>query len=410
MKRILKGIWEYSAVFLRWLAVAAITGIAGGLVGVLFHFSVDYATETRLEHPWIIFLMPLGGILIVFLYKITKMSENGGTNNVINAAAGREKVPFRLAPLIFASTVITHLVGGSSGREGAALQLGGSIGCQVSRIFGKENKSKRIIIMCGMASVFSALFGTPITAAVFSIEVVNVGIMQYAALVPCLLSAAVAFWIAGLCGVQPVRFDVTVPGFEGIVFGKVILLAILCALLSIGFCMTMKYSGKLLKKGIKNDYLRAAVGGIAVIVMTMLVGAQTYNGAGMDIVGKAVGGEARWFDFLLKLLFTAITLGAGFKGGEIVPTFFVGATFGCVAGSLIGINAGFGAALGMVALFCGVVNCPIASCLLAVEVFGGEGIIWFAVASGISYMLSGYSGLYSSQKFEFSKLGTEKYE
>ncbi len=402
------GIGEYAAAFARWVAVAVITGIIGGLVGVLFHYSVDHATELRAENPWIIWFMPLGGVLIVFLYKITKMMQNGGTNNVIKSAADKERVPWRLAPLIFISTVITHLVGGSSGREGAALQLGGSIGEQVAKIFRKREAGRKVIVMCGMASVFSALFGTPVTAAVFALEVVNVGVMQYSGLVPCMLSSVTAFWVACLCRVEPVRFGVSIPNFAVDTTGKVIVLAILGALCSILFCVVIKSIGRLMKAKIKNDYIRAVTGGFMIIALTFIVGNQSYNGAGMDIVAKALGGNARWFDFLLKLIFTAITLGAGFKGGEIVPTFFVGATFGCVMGSVLGIDAGFAAAIGMVALFCGVVNCPIASCLLAVELFGGEGIIYFALISVISYMLSGYYGLYSSQHFEFSKLIPER--
>lgn len=401
-------IGEYIAVFARWLAVSAVTGIIGGLVGVLFHYSVDHATELRLKNPWIILLMPIAGLLIVFMYKATDMMQNGGTNNVIKSVADKERVPFKLAPLIFVSTVITHFVGGSSGREGAALQLGGSIGEQVSRVFRQEKKSRTVIVMCGMASVFSALFGTPVTAAFFAIEVANIGVMQYSGLVPCMLSSVTAFWVACICGVEPVRFSVSVPDFAAVTAAKMVVFAIFCAICSILFCTVMKKTGRLMKSRIKNDYIRAVIGGFAVIVLTMLVGNQNYNGAGMDIVEKALGGEARWFDFILKLIFTAITLGAGFRGGEIVPTFFVGATFGCVLGSVLGIDAGFGAAIGMIGLFCGVVNCPIASCLLAVEIFGGGGIIYFAIAAVISYMMSGYYGLYSSQHFEFSKLGTDR--
>ncbi len=405
---ILKNTRDYTVTFIKWIVVSVVTGALGGVVGVLFHKGLDYAAETRQANPWFVWLLPVCGLLIVFLYKITKMWENGGTNNVINSVAEKEKVPFRLAPLIFIGTVLTHLFGGSSGREGAALQLGGSIGEQVSKLFRQGKKSRTIILMCGMASVFSALFGIPITAAVFSIEVVNVGVMHYAGLVPCVLSSVVAFGIAELCGVEAVRFAVTAPEFDAFLTGKIILLAVLFAIVSIMFCVVMKNTGRLMKRGIKNDYLRAIVGGAIIVLLTLAVGNQNYNGAGMDIVTRAIGGNANWYDFLLKLIFTAITLAAGFKGGEIVPTFFVGATFGCVMGSVLGIDAGFAAALGMVGVFSGVVNCPIASCLLAVELFGGEGIIYFAIISVISFMLSGYFGLYSSQHFEFSKLGTDR--
>ena len=408
IKRKFKSAMNYVRTFIKWLVISVVTGAVGGLVGTLFHISIDSVTELRGENPWILFFMPIGGLIIVFLYKVTKMWDNGGTNNVINSVKEKENVPFKLAPLIFISTVITHLVGGSSGREGAALQLGGSIGAQSAKIFRQDKMNENIVIMCGMSSVFSALFGTPITATVFAIEVISVGIMYYAGLVPCIFSALTAYVIAKYFGVTPVHFTVSgIPpiGFSAVI--RIIILAALCAVVSIIFCVSMRKTALFGKKLIKNDYLRAVCGGILVILLTLLVGTYDYNGAGMNIVQKAIDGKANWYDFILKIIFTAVTLAAGFKGGEIVPTFFVGATFGCVCGSLLGLDPGFSAALGLTTLFCGVVNCPFAAFLLAIEIFGADGIIYYAMVSGIGYMLSGYYGLYSSQKIVYSKLRAE---
>ena len=408
IKRKFKSAMNYVRTFIKWLVISVVTGAVGGLVGTLFHISIDSVTELRGENPWILFFMPIGGLIIVFLYKVTKMWDNGGTNNVINSVKEKENVPFKLAPLIFISTVITHLVGGSSGREGAALQLGGSIGAQSAKIFRQDKMNENIVIMCGMSSVFSALFGTPITATVFAIEVISVGIMYYAGLVPCIFSALTAYVIAKYFGVTPVQFTVSgIPplGFSAVI--RIIILAALCAVVSIIFCVSMRKTALFGKKLIKNDYLRAVCGGILVILLTLLVGTYDYNGAGMNIVQKAIDGKANWYDFILKIIFTAVTLAAGFKGGEIVPTFFVGATFGCVCGSLLGLDPGFSAALGLTTLFCGVVNCPFAAFLLAIEIFGADGIIYYAMVSGIGYMLSGYYGLYSSQKIVYSKLRAE---
>lgn len=408
IKRKFKSALNYVRTFIKWLVISVVTGAVGGLVGTLFHISIDSVTELRTQNPWILFFMPIGGLIIVFLYKVTKMWDNGGTNNIINSVKEKETVPFKLAPLIFVSTVITHLVGGSSGREGAALQLGGSIGAQSAKIFRQDKMNENIVIMCGMSSVFSALFGTPITATVFAIEVISVGVMYYAGLVPCIFSALTAYVIAKYFGVNPVQF--TVPGIPPLEFFtviKIIILSALCAVVSIIFCVSMKKAAHFGKIIIKNDYLRAVCGGIIIILLTLLVGTYDYNGAGMNIVQKAIGGTANRYDFILKIIFTAITLAAGFKGGEIVPTFFVGATFGCICGELLGLDPGFSASLGLTALFCGVVNCPFAAFLLAVEIFGGSGIIYYAMASGISYMLSGYYGLYSSQKIVYSKLRAE---
>lgn len=231
--------------------------------------------------------------------------------------------------------------------------------------------------------------------------------MHYSALVPCMFAAFVASGITRRLGAQPVRFDIpSMPEMTAVAMAKTGLLAALCAGLAILFCLAMKETGKLLRRFLKNDYIRAAAGGILIIILTIICGTSDYNGAGMDVVARAISGQAAAFAFILKIIFTAITIESGFKGGEIVPAFFVGATFGCVAGKVIGLNAGFSAAVGMVAMFCGVVNCPVASIMLGIEVFGGQSAGFIALACAISYMLSGYFGLYGTQKFVFSKLKT----
>lgn len=402
---ILKTALSYFKTLFKWLIVSTIVGLAGGLVGSAFHICVDLATETRTANPWIIWFLPLGGVLITALYNIFKFKGKLDTNRVLDAAREDEKVPLVMAPLIFISTVITHLFGGSAGREGAALQLGGSLGYNIARLFRLGKDDIHIIVMSGMSGVFSALFGTPLAAAFFSLEVIRVGIIHYAGIVPCVISASTAYLVTKIFGVIPVRFENVV--FESLGVSlviKVIVLALLCAFVSILFCKTIKKTESVFEKFISNPYLRAFVGGGLILGLTYLVGSYEYNGAGMDIISRAINGEARYEAFLLKILFTAITIAAGFKGGEIVPTFFIGSTFGCVAGSLLGLNPGFAASIGFIALFCGVVNCPITSILLSIEIFGSEGALLFAIATGISYMMSGYFGLYKSQKIAYSKL------
>jgi len=268
--------------------------------------------------------------------------------------------------------------------------------------------NRNIVVMCGMSGLFAALFGTPVTATVFVIEVVSVGIMYYSGLVPCIVSSLVAYSIAGMAGITPVSFKInSIPAIELLTAIKISILALVCAIVSIVFCVVMKKTAKFMKKTFKNPYIRIVSGSFIVIFLTLLVGTYDYNGAGMNIVAKAIEGNANRYDFILKLIFTAVTIGVGFKGGEIVPTFFVGATFGCVFGGFLGLDAGFSAALGLIALFCGVVNCPLASIVLAIELFGSDGIIYYALVSGISYMMSGYFGLYSSQNIMYSKLRAE---
>ncbi len=410
MKVMVNQSFRYLKNLIKWLLLSTIVGVIGGVIGSIFHLTVDFVTEFRHQNSWVIFLLPVGGVLIAGMYRIFQSKGKLDTNRILEAVKTKEKVPLILTPLIFISTVLTHFLGGSAGREGAALQLGGSIGYNIGKLFRLNTGDTHIIVMSGMSAVFAALFGTPITATFFALEVVKVGVINYAGLVSCTLSAIVAYAISLVFGVQPVRFlDISIPENSLLLLGKVIVLALLCAMASIVFCVAVQKCERYGKKLLPNRYLRGLVGGAILILLTLSAGCYDYNGAGMDVIANAMGGQAKPEAFLLKIIFTAITIAAGFKGGEIVPTFFVGATFGYVAGDFLGLDPGFSAAIGFVALFCGVVNCPIASLLLSIEVFGTQGLLTFAVACGISYMMSGYFGLYKSQEIVYSKLSEKEH-
>lgn len=313
-----------------------------------------------------------------------------------------------LVPAIFISTTITHLFGGSAGREGAALQIGGSLGCYIGRAFHLDDKDMRLATLCGMSAVFAALFGTPLTATLFALEVISVGVIYYSALVPCIVASLFALEMANIFGIAPTHFDVVIEPISELMLLKVSVLAIVCSLMSTVFCLSMHKTEHLFAKLIKNPYLRIAAGGALVVLITAILGTGDYNGAGMNIIKRAIEeGQAKPDAFFWKLILTAITIGCGFKGGEVVPTFFIGATLGCVLGSLLGIPTGFAAALGLICVFCGAVNCPVASIVLSIELFGSTDLVYFALACGIAYMLSGYFGLYSSQKIMYSKLKAE---
>ena len=351
-------------------------------------------------------LLPAAGLLIVFLYRAGGIKHDKGTNLVIGSIRNPEyNVPFRMAPLIFITTVITHLFGGSAGREGAALQIGGSLGASIGKLIKMDDSDKHIMTLCGMSAVFAALFGTPVTAALFSVEVISIGILYYSALVPCILSATISYAITEKFHITPTYFILNqVPEMSLATGIRVIILSVAAAVLSILFCMSMQVIGKTFKKYLKNQYLRILVGGVLLVLLTLAVRCNDYNGAGMNIIEQAIHGTAKPEAFILKLLFTCITIGCGFRGGEIVPSFFIGATFGCTLGGWIGLDPGFGAAMGLVCLFCGVVNCPLASLVLSIELFGASGILLFAIGCSVSYMLSGYYSLYSEQKIIYSKL------
>lgn len=406
LRKYLERIGLYADAMLKWLVIGGLVGGVGGVVGALFHLGVSYATEVRLAHPWVLYLLPAGGLVIAGLYKLCKL-EGKGTNAVIESVHFGKEVPVLLVPLIFVSTVITHLCGGSAGREGAALQIGGGIGYRTGRLLHLGEKDLPLATLCGMSGVFSALFGTPLTATVFALEVISVGVLYYAGLVPCITAAMMGYLVSLWMGVPPTRFTVVMPALDGWTLLLVVVLAILCALVSILFCRGLHVTEHLAERLVKNSYLRAAAGGAVIIALTLLLGTTDYNGAGMDVISRALTGEASGWAWLLKLLFTAVTIGCGFKGGEVVPSFFVGATFGCAAGALLGLPPGFAAAIGLVAVFCGAVNCPIASVVLSVELFGADAMLYFAIACAISYVLSGYCGLYSSQTILYSKLRAE---
>ncbi len=390
----------------QWVLLAGLAGGACGLAGAAFTWCVAQATALRGAHPWLLFCMPLAGLAIVWSYRAAGMENDSGTNQIIASVRGGERPPVRLAPLIFFGSVLTHLTGGSAGREGAALQIGGSISAGIGRLLRLGDRNTNTIIQCGMAGLFSALFGTPVTATVFAMEVVNVGHFRYAALFPCLLSALVANAIPRALGLPAEAYRLSgLPELGVVPMLRCGALAVLAALVSILFCVLMHEAGHLYKKYIPNQYVRSLAGAALVIVLTPIEGSGDYNGAGGHIIELAVEGQVHvpWA-FALKMLFTALTLGAGFRGGEIVPTLFIGSTFGCAAAPLLGLDPAFGAAVSMVALFCGVVNCPMASMFLAIELFGGGGLLFFALACALSFLVSGRYSLYSSQNIVYSKL------
>ncbi len=404
----IKSLGENLIFFVKWVLLATGVGIITGMLGAGFYHCLMGATDFRQEHPILILGLPLGGLLIVFLYHVFGREHDRGTNTVIAAVRQEDTISWKMAPLIFIGTIITHFFGGSAGREGAALQMGGSIGNGIAKALKMDKKSITMMIMCGMSGMFAALFGTPMASAVFAMEMVSVGILYYAALVPCVVSSLVAAEVAKALGGHAEHFTVlNMPELTFTSTWKIVVLAMLCAGLSVVFCTVLQKSEKIIEGRIKSPYMRVVVAAVLIIVITALIGTDDYMGAGVHVIERAMTGEVRPEAFLLKMLLTALTLGAGFKGGEIVPTLFIGSTFGCVIGQLLGISPSLCAAVGMVALFCGVTNSPIASLLLSLEMFGMDVWPYMLLAVAISYMLSGYKSLYKSQKIVYSKMSPE---
>ena len=382
----------------KWLLISVLIGAIGGILGSVFHHCIEIVTHTREKQSWLILFLPLAGLVITALYNPFRSKGALNTNRILSSVEADDDVPIILSPLIFVGTLITHLFGGSAGREGAALQLGGSIGYNIGRLIKLDKNEMRTIVMAGMSSFFSAMFGAPLTAAIFSLEVIKAKNTHRRSLLPCIISSVTAYIIARFVGAEGIRFSVEIVGISWVVIAKIAILAGLCALVSIVFCLAIKYISLYAKKLINNDYIKAVVGGAIIICFTLILRTTDYNGAGMSVIERAMKGEASYEAFALKIIFTAVTIAAGFKGGEIVPVLFVGSTFGCAFGGLLGIDPSFAASLGFVALFSGVVKCPLASVALAVEVFGGRGVLLYALACVEAYFLSGKFSIYEHKE------------
>ncbi len=409
----IKTLYHKFLINLKWMFFGALCGVVVGSVSSLFAKAISIVTSFRTIHPYIIFGLPLAGIFIVYYYHALGTNSPKGTNLVLDAIHNGQKVPLRMTPLIIVSTVVTHLFGGSVGREGAALQVGGSLGNALGRLVHFSEMDRRRTIMCGMSASFSALFGTPMAASVMAIEMSTVGIMYYSAFMPCVVAALTAHIVAGFInpGGEAVMTVTDITPFTAVTGGYTIVFALLCSLVAVLFCALLHSSKHLAQKTIKNPYMRAAVCGVIVIILTLMVGSQTYNGAGSDIIAACTTDSAFQivpYAFLLKMLFTAVTLSGGFQGGEIVPTLFVGTTYGHAIASIFGFSPMMGSALGATLVFCGVTNCPIASILIGFEMFGFNMSSYILLGVAITYLFSGNYGLYASQKIRYSKYDPER--
>ena len=375
-------------------------GILGGLVSSLFSLTLSLVTGLRAASPWVILLLPLGGIATIFLYRAFNMAEDGSTNRMILCLKDNREIRPIAAPLIFVSTAITHLFGGSAGKEGAAIQLGGAMASGVSGLFRLKDDERTVAIMSGMSAVFAGAFGTPFTATFFILEFKLGRKIASLAFLPCLISALTAKTVSSFMGVS--KETVPLSGVMPFSFGsatKVLVLSMGIYLLGNAMCFLFRSAKDFPKRLIPNPLFRSVLGAAILIVLTACVGDMRYNGSGIDMALSAVEGNAAWFDFILKILFTSVTLAAGFKGGEIVPTFCAGATFGCVFGSMLGLDAGFAAALGLTGLFCCAANSPVGAVFLGIELFGWAALPYFIMICILLWLLPLDNGLFENRFF-----------
>lgn len=380
--------------FLKLIPLSLLTGAAAGGLGALFSKLISFATYIREQNGWILFLLLLGGVLSVGLYKILKV-EGIGTNRIFEGYKQDSNIPIPLIPAIFFGTIITHLFGGSAGKEGAALQLGGGISSLLSKVFKLDNIMRRVLILCGMASFFSAVFGTPFGACIFALEVVAAGSGALLAFFPTLISSLLAYFISTPLGTHPESFSFTY-NFNIAEIWKVIIIAAVSAFVAFIFCKALHFGEKAAERSFKNPFIRILIGAMLIIILTIAVKNQTYNGGGMAFITRIFEtGKVNPEAFILKLVFTVITVSFGFKGGEIVPSFFIGAALGGMLAGVLNLSVPLGAAIGMAALFCAVTKCPLAAIVLSFELFGGShASIYIALAIIISFFLSGKTTLY----------------
>ncbi|WP_096201753.1 voltage-gated chloride channel family protein [Bacillus sp. FJAT-45350] len=389
----------------RWILWGSIIGLVIGSTTAFLLTTNDFLGEVREDNLWLICFLPLGGIVIGYIYmnygKNSGYDSAKGNNLVIEGVHNKAKVLRRMGPIVYLGTFITVLFGGSTGREGAAIQMGGSVAEAVNRFFKVNIFDKKILLMSGISAGFGAAFGTPITGAIFGMEMSALGKMKYEAFVPCLVSSFVGHYIATVAwGIEHEEFILqTVPELSLLVFIKVIILSIIFSLVSVLYCqlrhgiqrVSEKYSNK-------NHMLRAFVGGIIIVALTFIIGSTEYNGRSLDMLEHSFSENVPPFAFLAKLVLTAVTLGTGFVGGEAIPLFFIGATLGnTLYNTIFDLPLSFLAALGLIAIFCGGANTPIAAFLLSVEMFDGKGIEYFFVACLVSYIISGHHGLWPAQ-------------
>jgi H+/Cl- antiporter ClcA len=420
--RQLRAAWRWGGFLSWWLLRLLPMAMAVGSASAFFLWSLDHVTRLRFEHPWLLYLLPFGGLLVALMYQKVGGKSESGTNLLIDEIhEPGGGVPRRMAPLILLGTILTHLFGGSAGREGTAVQMGGSIASAFAKAFRVPPAALRILLMAGVAAGFGAVFGTPLAGAVFALEVLVIGRIRYDALLPCLLAALVGNWTCEAWGIVHTRYDVTfmrdvlIPSqgfhFDPWLLGKVVLASVAFGLCATTFARASHSLGRVIKQLCPNALLRPVIGGVAIVALVHLLGTREFLGLGVwspnpgDLTISSFfqpGNSVQWAWFW-KLLFTVITLSCGFKGGEVTPLFFIGAALGSALSGLMGAPSDLFAALGFVAVFAAAANTPLACALMGIELFGAQNAGYLAIACFVAYACSGHTGIYKSQRLEVPK-------
>jgi H+/Cl- antiporter ClcA len=407
----------------KWTVLVFPVSVTVGSLVALFLWLLEKSINLRFANPWLLFLLPLAGIVIYFLYKISGKNAEGGNNLImdeIHEPGGG--VPFRMAPLVLLTTVITHLFGGSAGREGTAVQIGGSIAQFFAKKLKLSKEDIRTLLMTGIAAGFGAVFGTPITGAIFALEVLALGRIKHDALMPCFIASVLADIVCAAWGIHHTHYhiDFTETGtiflrffhFNFFLLITAIVAGVAFGLAGYMFAEVSHTIKNYCNRWIRIKWLTPAIGGLMIIAFTYILGTQDYLSLGVtnpdpsavSIMSCFKEGGATYFSWLWKLLFTAITLGTGFKGGEVTPLFFIGAALGNTIATLSGAPVDLMAGLGFIAVFAGATNTPIACTFMGIELFGADNVLYYAVACFTAYYFSGHSGIYHTQRIGVSKV------
>lgn len=388
--------------FIKWLVLASLVAIPSGILSAVFLISLSKVTNFRELHPNIIFLLPISGALVSYIYMKWGGNSSKGNNLIIeqvdHGIEKEEPIPTRMAPLTLLGTICTHLFGGSAGREGTAIQMGGSVADTVARLLKINKRDRQLLLLCGISSGFSSVFGTPLAGTVFAMEVISIGKFNSYGFIPCLISAFVSNEVALKLGATHSHYQmIDIPEMSLMILIKIIIASICFGLGSILFSELTYFFKKFFSKITNNPSYKSFIGGTLIVVLVFILNTRDYIGLGLPMIDKALKEPVALSSFFFKTLFTSITLGAGYQGGEVTPLFFIGSTLGNAIGQILNISPYFLASLGFVALFAGATNTPLACFIMGLELFHGQGIPFLFIACMISYLFAGHHGIYGSQ-------------
>ncbi|WP_346984829.1 voltage-gated chloride channel family protein [Chryseobacterium sp. POE27] len=391
---------------IRWFSISIIIGILVGTASAGFLESLSWATNFREKHMWLIAFLPLAGLIVGMLYYYYGKNVEAGNNLLLETIhePGKETIPFKMAPFVYLGTIVTHFFGGSAGREGTALQMAGAISDQFTRLLRLNQNERKVLIISAIAAGFGSVFGTPLAGAVFGLEVFLIGKIRYNGIFPAFASAILADQVTKLWKVQHTHYHIDfIPKIDFLSFTYCIVAGILFGVCAATFSKMMHRTSVFFKSKINYPPFRSLFGGVIVALAVFVMGTTRYIGLGIPVIEEAFGKQLPLYDFALKMLFTVITLSAGFKGGEVTPLFFIGATLGSALSIIIPLPFALLAGMGFVAVFAGATNTPLACTLMGIELFGAECGVYVAVACIVAYLFSGNNSIYTKQKIGEAK-------